>query len=64
MSVNTGLIAAQVSLRFVIETSDHSVSSHLPSSRHISGFFIARLTGPRFRGRPFGAKRQLGFAIP
>jgi hypothetical protein len=62
--MNTGLIAAQVSLRFVIETSDHSVSSHLPSSRHISGFFNARLTGPRFRGRPFGAMRQLGFAIP
>jgi hypothetical protein len=64
MSLNTGFVAAQVSLRFVIESSDHSVSNHLPLSRHISGFFNARLTGPRFRGRPSGAKRRLGFAIP
>jgi hypothetical protein len=61
--MNTGFIAAQVSLRFVIESSNHSVSNHLPLSRHISGLFNAELTGPRFRGRPLGAKRQLGFAI-
>jgi hypothetical protein len=64
MSMNTGLVTAQVSLRFVIESSDHSVSNHLPSSRHVSGVFIARLTGPYVYGRPLGASRQLGFAIP
>jgi len=36
--MNTGFIPAQVSLRLVIETSDHSVSNHLPLSRHVSGF--------------------------
>jgi len=61
--MNTGLVAAQVSLRFVIESSDHSVSNHLPSSRHVSGFFIAGHTGPHVCGRPFGAKRHWGFAI-
>jgi hypothetical protein len=61
--MNTGFVTTQISLRFVIEFSDHSVSSHLQLSRHISRFFNSRRTGPRFRGRPFGAKRQLGFAI-
>ena len=60
MSMNTGFVAAQVSLRFVIESSDHSVSNHLPLSRHISGFFIAGLTGPHFYGRPFEGQASLG----
>ena len=58
--MNTGFIAAQVSLRFVIETSDHSVSNHLPSSRHISGFFNARLTGPHVCGRPCEGQASVG----
>ncbi len=62
--MNTSLGVVQVSLRFVIESSDHSVSNHLPLSRHVSGVFYAGLTGPRCRGRPLEAMRQLGFAIP
>ena len=50
----------QVSLRFVIEPSDHSVSNHLPSSRRCSGVFYVGLTGPRCRGRPFGGHASLG----
>jgi len=50
--MNTDFNTAQVSLRFAIETSDHSVSSHLPSSRHVSGVFCVRLTGPHCCGRP------------
>jgi hypothetical protein len=45
--MNTDLNTAQVSPRFVIESSDHSVSNHLTSSRQDSGVFSARLTGPR-----------------
>ena len=61
--MNTGFGSAQVSLRPVIETSDHSVSNHPLSSRLVSGFFSAGLTGPHGSGRPLGAVRQLGFAI-
>ena len=60
--MKTGFGVAQVSLRFVIEPSDHSVSRHLPSSRTSLWGFHVRLTVPRCRGRPFpGSKRQLGF---
>ena len=41
--MNTSLGVAQVSLRFVIESSDHSVSNHLPLSRHVSGFSLPGL---------------------
>ena len=51
--MNTGFGVIQVSLRFVIETSEHSVSNHLPSSRRVPGFFCVRLTGPRCRGHLF-----------
>ena len=62
--MNTGFGVIQVSLRFVNESSDHSVSSHLPSSRSLLWGFHVGLTVPRCRGRPFpGSKRQLGFAI-
>jgi hypothetical protein len=61
--MNTGFGDVQVSLRFVTESSDHSVSNHLPSSRSLFWGFHVRLTVPRCRGRPFpGSKRQLGFA--
>jgi hypothetical protein len=59
--MNTGFGVIQVSLRFVIESSDHSVSNHLPSPRRSSGFCCVGLTGPYVCGRPFGAVRQLGF---
>ncbi len=59
-SLNTGFMAAQVSLRFVTESSDHSDSNHRPSSRHTSGLFNARLTGPRFCGRPFEGQASIG----
>ena len=36
--MNTDFGVIQVSLRFVIESSDHSVFNHLPSSRRFSGF--------------------------
>ena len=62
--MNTGFGVIQVSLRLVIESSDHSVSNHLPSSRRVSGVFCVGLTGPRCRGHPSGAVRHLGFAIP
>ena len=61
--MNTVLKAARVSLRFVTEPSDHSVSNHLPSPRRISGISCVGLTGPRRRGRPFGSVRLLGFAV-
>src|SRR6516165_2804487 len=61
--MNTGFGVAQVSLRFVTESSDHSVSNHLPSPRHQSGVCVVGLTGPRRRGRPLGAVRHLGFAF-
>jgi hypothetical protein len=61
--MNTGFGVIQVSLRFVIESSNHSVSNHLPSSQRFSGFFYVRLTGPRCRGHPLEVMRQLGFAI-
>jgi hypothetical protein len=38
--MNTGFGGVQVSLRFVIESSDHSVSNHLPPFRHRSGFGV------------------------
>jgi hypothetical protein len=60
--MNTVLFAARVSLRFVIETSDHSVSNHLQPPRRHSGVSCVGLTGPHRCGRPFGAMRQLGFA--
>jgi hypothetical protein len=60
--MNTDLVTAQVSLRFVTEPSDHSVSNHLSSSRHVSGVCDVGLTGPHGCGRPFGAMRHLGFA--
>ncbi len=61
--MNTGFGVVQVSLRFVIESSDHSVSNHLPSPRHESGFCVVGRTGPHCCGRPLGAVRQLGFAF-
>ena len=51
-SMNTGFGIVQVSLLHVIEPSDHSVSNHLPSSRHVSGVSCCRLTGPHCCGRP------------
>jgi len=50
--MNTGFGVAQVSLRFVTVSSDHSVSNHLPSSRRASGVLCVELTEPRCRGRP------------
>jgi len=41
--MNTGFGVIQVSLRFVIESSDHSVSNHLPPSRRVSGFSASGL---------------------
>jgi hypothetical protein len=62
--MNAGLGIVQVSLRFVIEPSDHSVSNHLPSPRSLFWGFHVGLTVPRCCGRPFpGSKRQLGFAF-
>ena len=61
--MNTGFGVIQVSLRFVIEPSDHSVSNHRLSSRRVSGVSYAGLTGPPCGGRPLGAVRHLGFAI-
>jgi hypothetical protein len=61
--MNTGFGVTQVSLRFVTESSDHSVSNHLPSSRHESGVCDVGLTGPHRCGRPLGAVRHLGFAF-
>jgi hypothetical protein len=60
--MNTVLIAAQISLRYVTEPSDHSVSNHPRSPRDISGVSCAGLTGPHRCGRLYGAMRQLGFA--
>jgi hypothetical protein len=61
--MNTGFGVIQVSLRLVIEPSDHSVSNHLPSPRRCSGIFYVGLTGPQSCGRPFkGPVRHLGFA--
>ena len=62
--MNTDFGVAQVSLRFVTETSDHSVSNHPSSSRLVSGVLLAGLTGPQDCGRPLGAVRHLGFAFP
>jgi len=62
--MNTVLFAAQVSRRFVIEPSDHSVSSRRPLSRHVSGFSVPGLPDHRAVATPSqGAERQLGFAI-
>ena len=64
-SMNTCFGAAQISLRFVIESSDHSVSNHPPSSRHDSGVFYAGLTVPRCRDRPFpGSMRSWASPLP
>jgi len=63
--MNTGFGIAQVSLRFVIESSDHSVSNHLPSSRRASGVALRRAYRTTLPWPPFlGAVRQLGFTIP
>jgi len=62
--MNTGFGVVQVSLRLVTEPSDHSVSNHRLSPRDVSGVSWPGLTGPRRRGRPSGAVRHLGFAIP
>ena len=61
--MNTGLVVAQVSLRFVAEPSDHSVSKHLPSSRRRSGVLYVGLTVPHGCGCPFEEPCVLGFAI-
>jgi hypothetical protein len=45
--MNTVLIAAQVSLCYASEPSDHSVSNHLLSSRRRSGVSRVGLTVPR-----------------
>jgi len=55
--MDTVSIAARVSPCHVIGPSDRSVSKHLPSSRDASGVSCPGLTGPRRRGRPFGAVR-------
>ncbi len=61
--MNTCFGATQVSLRFVIETSVHSVSNHPPSSRLVSGVFLSRTYRTTGCGRPLGAVRHLGFAF-
>jgi len=61
--VNTRFGTAQVSLRLVIESSDHSVSNHPPSSRHRSGFCLSGVPDHPAVTAPFGAVRQLGFAF-
>ena len=59
--MNTVLIAAQVSLCYVIKPSDHSVSNHLLSPRDVSGVSYLGLTGPHRCGHPLRVVRQLGF---
>ena len=59
-TMNTDLEPGRSPCVIVIESSDHSVSNHLPSSRHLSGFFNARLTGPHVCGRPFRDQASLG----
>jgi hypothetical protein len=61
--MNTGFSVVQVSLRVVIESSDHSVSNHLPSSRHESGVCDVGLTGPHRCGHPWWVVRYWGFAF-
>ena len=65
--MNTGFGVIQVSMRHVIEPSDHSVSNHLSPSQRVSGVFFLRWAYriPAYRDRPLsGSKRLLGFAIP
>jgi hypothetical protein len=61
--MNTGLVGIQVSLRFVIEPSDHSDSNHPPSSRRRSGFCTPVLPDHLAMAAPSRAERQLGFTI-
>jgi hypothetical protein len=61
--MNTDFSVVQVSLRFDTESSDHSVSNHLPSSRRESGVCDIGLTGPHRCGHPLGVLRYLGFTI-
>ena len=61
--MNTGFGVVQVSLRFDTESSDHSDSNHLPSSRHDSGVCIVGLTGPHRCGHPLRVVRHLGFTF-
>jgi hypothetical protein len=61
--VNTCFGEVQVSLRLVIEPSDHSVSNHLLSPRRLSGFRASGLPYHGFVVAPFrGPVRHLGFA--
>jgi hypothetical protein len=46
-----------------LESSDHSVSNHIPLSQPVSGVYWIGLTGPHDGGHPLGAVRHLGFAV-
>jgi hypothetical protein len=61
--MNTGFGGVQVSLRFGIESSDHSVSNHPSSSRQDSGFYMPSVPDHLAVAAPCRAARQLGFAV-
>ena len=62
--MNTGFGGVQVSLRLVIESSDHSVSNHLLVVLTRLWGFLCQAYRTTWLWPPLsGAKRHLGFAI-